>query len=91
MMGVDASILQRPFVEDEAGQHESAVAFFASRSPDDPAHADLVLAAPLEQMSSRVGPVDLMIAAQGLDAGASKVATFDRSAAQHVPGMELLK
>jgi predicted nucleic-acid-binding protein len=131
MIAVDANVLLRLFVDDNADQHGKAKRFFSLRGDTDPAYIDLLVLAELvwlldrrygylmeqivssiryllgtpdvvvehadlvsraiEGVSTRAGLVDHLIAAKAAQAGASHTVTFDRNAAKHVPGMELLK
>ncbi len=91
MIAVDANVLLRLFVDDNADQHRKAKAFFAARSPDDPAYVDLLVLAefiwlldrrygyPLEQIvaSARflLGTLDIAVERADLVAGALDAAS----------------
>lgn len=53
MIGVDANVLLRLFVDDDAEQHRKAKQFFSQRADTDPAYVDLLVLAELVWLLDR--------------------------------------
>jgi predicted nucleic-acid-binding protein len=76
MIAVDANVLLRLFVDDNAEQHRKAKAFFAARSLDDPAYVDLlVLAEFIWLLDRRYGyPIEQIVASTRFLLGTADIA-----------------